>query len=90
MYMTVYDTLEKMFENISRKKKSWNNLYLRESEKSLCVWYLWNLKTCENGEVMSPFTLYGSYPAQKLQEKARPLDLRFTVGCTRQHIAWNI
>ena len=32
---------------------------LRESEKSLCVWYLWNLRTCENGEVMSPFTLYG-------------------------------
>ena len=37
MYMTIYDTLEKMFENISRKKKSWNNLYLRESEKSLSV-----------------------------------------------------
>ena len=34
-------------------------MYLRESEKSLCVWYLWNLKTCENREVMSPFTLYG-------------------------------
>ena len=45
MYMTIYDTLEKMFRK-----------YL---EKSFCVWYLWNLKTCENGEVMSPFTLYG-------------------------------
>ena len=59
MYMIVYDTLVEIFENISRKNMSWNNLYLRESEKSLCVWYLWNLKTCENGEVMSPFTLYG-------------------------------
>ena len=37
MYMIVYDTLEEIFENISRKKRSWNNLYLRESEKSLCV-----------------------------------------------------
>ena len=59
MYMTVYDTLEEIFENISWKKRSWNNLYLREGEKSLCIWYVWNLKTCENGEVMSPFTLYG-------------------------------
>ena len=58
MYMTVYDTLEEIFENISRKKWSWNNLYLREGEESSCVWYFWNLKTCENGEVMSLFTLY--------------------------------
>ena len=34
-------------------------MYFRECEKSLSVWYLWNLKACENGEVMSPFTLYG-------------------------------
>ena len=59
MYMTVYDTLEEIFENISRKKWSWNNLYLREGEESSFVWYFWNLKTCENGEVMSLFTLYG-------------------------------
>ena len=58
--MTVYDSLEKMFQKyLEKKKRSWSNLYLRESEKSLCVWYLWNLKTCENGEVMSPFILYG-------------------------------
>ena len=37
MYMTVYDTLEEIFENISRKKRSWNNLYLREGGKSLYV-----------------------------------------------------
>ena len=37
MYMTIYDTLEEIFENISRKKRSWNNLYLREGEKSSCV-----------------------------------------------------
>ena len=37
MYMTVCDTLEEIFENISRKKRSWNNLYLREGEMSLCV-----------------------------------------------------
>ena len=37
MYMTVYDTLEEIFENISRKKWSWNNLYLREGEESSCV-----------------------------------------------------
>ena len=35
--MTVYDNIEEIFENISRKKRSWNNLYLREGEKSLCV-----------------------------------------------------
>ena len=58
MYVTVYDTLEEIFENISRKKRSWNNLCLREGGKSLCVWYLWNLKTCENGEMMSSFILY--------------------------------
>ena len=57
MYM-IDDTLVKIFENISRKKMSWNNLYLRERGKSLCVWYLWNLKTYENGEMMSLFTLY--------------------------------
>ena len=37
MYMTVYDTLEEIFEDISRKKRSWNNLCLREGGKSLCV-----------------------------------------------------
>ena len=37
MYMTVYDTLEEIFENISRKKWSWNNLYLREGEESSFV-----------------------------------------------------
>ena len=37
MYMTVYDTLEEIFENISRMKWSWNNLYLREGEESSFV-----------------------------------------------------
>ena len=37
MYMTVYDTLEEIFENISRKKWSWNNLYLKEGEESSFV-----------------------------------------------------
>ena len=37
MYMTVYDALEEIFENISRKKWSWNNLYLREGEESSFV-----------------------------------------------------
>ena len=37
MYTTVYDTLEEIFEDISRKKRSWNNLCLREGGKSLCV-----------------------------------------------------
>ena len=90
MYMTVYDTLEEIFENIPRKKRSWNNLYLREGEKSLCVWYLWNLKTCENEEVISSFTLYGGqemsgiYPTQTLKEnvvrwiKTSPLDAKDT------------
>ena len=36
-------------------------MYLKESMKSSSVWYLWNLKTCENGEVMSPFTLYRKF-----------------------------
>ena len=29
MYMIVYDTLMEIFENISRKKRSWNNMCLR-------------------------------------------------------------
>ena len=58
MYMTVYDTLKKMFRKYLKKEEELECLYFREDEKSLCVWYLWNLKTCENGEVMSPFTLY--------------------------------
>ena len=37
MYMIVYDTLVESFKNISRKKRSWNNLCLREGGKSLCV-----------------------------------------------------
>ena len=40
MYVIFCDTLVKIFENISRKKVSWNNLYLREKGKSLCVRYL--------------------------------------------------
>ena len=76
------------FENISKKKRSWNSLYFRESKKSLCVWYLWNLKTCENGEVMSPFTLYGKLkwvgiiPPKSFRKKpirwicTSPLDVR--------------
>ena len=93
--MIVYDTLVEIFENISRKNMSWNNLYLREGRKSLCVWYLWNLKTCENGEMMSPFTLYreqemnGIYPALNLEEKCYPLDQGLTVGCQRHSAAWN-
>ena len=38
MYIIVDDTLVKIFENISRKKVSWNNLYLREKgEESVCA-----------------------------------------------------
>ena len=37
MYMIFYDTLVEIFENISRKKRSWSNLCLREGGKSLCV-----------------------------------------------------
>ena len=59
MYMIVYDTLKNMFRKYLKKEEELECLYFREDEKSLCVWYLWNLKTCENGEVMSPFTLYG-------------------------------
>ena len=87
MYVIVYDTLMKIFENISRKKVSWNNLYLRERRKSLYVRYLWNLKTRKNGETISPFTLYreqkrsGIYPALNLEEKCYPLDQDFIVGC---------
>ena len=47
MYVIVYDTLMKIFENISRKKVSRSNLYFRERRKNLCVRYLWNLKTWE-------------------------------------------
>ena len=37
MYMIVYDTLVESFENISRKKRSWNNMCFREGGKSLYV-----------------------------------------------------
>ena len=37
IYMIVYDTLVEIFENISRKKRGWNNLCLRKGGKSLCV-----------------------------------------------------
>ena len=37
MYVIVYDTLVEIFQNILRKKMGWNNLYLRERGKSLCV-----------------------------------------------------
>ena len=37
MYMTVYDTLKKMFRKYLKKEESWNSLYFREREKSLCV-----------------------------------------------------
>ena len=40
MYMIVDDTLVEIFENISRKRRSLNNLCLKEGGKSLCVWYL--------------------------------------------------
>ena len=41
MYMIIYDTLEKMFRNLLRKKKkSWNILCLKESVGSSNVWYL--------------------------------------------------
>ena len=44
-----------------------------------------NLNTCENGEIISPFTLYreqkrsGSYPALNLEEKCYPLDQGLTL-----------
>ena len=56
----------------------------------MCVRYLLNLKTCENGEMISPFTLYreqersGSYPALNLEVKCyrwikvSPLDAKDT------------
>ena len=59
MYMIIYDTLEKMFRNLLRKKKRvgifcvlkklWGVQMCGISE---------NLKTCENGEMISPYTLY--------------------------------
>ena len=52
-----------------------------------------NLNTCENGEMISPFTLYrgqegsGSYPVLNLEEKCYPLDQGLTVGCQRYNAA---
>ena len=94
MYMIVYDTLVESFENISRKKRSWNNLCLREGGKSMCVWLL-KSEDLWNGEMMSPFTLYreqeksGIYPALNFKEKCCPLDQDLTVGCQRHSAAWN-
>ena len=59
MYMIIYDTLEKMFrKSLKKKKNSWNICVLKK------VWGVQicdiseNPKTCENGEMMSPYTLY--------------------------------
>ena len=77
MYVIIYDTLVKIFENISRKKVSWNNLYLRERGKSFRVQYLWNLKRSE------------IYPTLNLEEKCYMLDQDLTIGCQRHSAAWN-
>ena len=59
MYMIIYDTLEKMFRNLLRKKKRVGIFCVLKK-----VWGVQmcgiseNLKTCENGEMISPYALY--------------------------------
>ena len=59
MYMIIYDTLEKMFRKSLEKKKRVGIFCVLKK-----VWGVQmcdiseNLKTCENGEMMSPYDLY--------------------------------
>ena len=60
MYMIIYDTLEKMFrKSLEKKKKRVGIFYVLKK-----VWGVQmcdiseNLKTCENGEMMSMYALY--------------------------------
>ena len=59
MYMIIYDTLEKMFRNLLRKKKRVGIFCVLKK-----VWGVQmcgiseNLKTYENGEMISPYALY--------------------------------
>ena len=60
MYIIISDTLKKMFRKSLEKKKKRVGIFCVLKK----VWGVRmcdiseNLKTCENGEMMSPFTLY--------------------------------
>ena len=62
MYKIIYDTLKKMFRKSLEKKKKKKRVGIFCVLKK--VWGVQmcdiseNLKTCENGEMMSPYALY--------------------------------
>ena len=51
---------------------------------------LWKWRSDVSVHFIWEVEMSGGYPAQQFQEKTHPLDLRFTVGCMRQHAAWSI
>ena len=58
----VYDSLWYLREDVSKisqERRGVGIICILGKVRRVCVWCLWNLKTCENGKVMSPFTLYG-------------------------------
>ena len=62
IYMTIYDNLVKMFRKISQERKKVGIFCILKKVWGVRVCNISeNLKTCENGEVMSPFTLYRKF-----------------------------
>ena len=57
MYMIIYDTLKKMFRKSLEKKRVGIFCVLKKVWGVRMYDISENLKTCENGEMMSPFTL---------------------------------